>query len=617
MPKSYDNRLTQDILDRLNLVDVASSYVQLKKSGSNYKGLCPFHQEKSPSFMVSEDKQLYHCFGCGVGGDVFNLVMGLEHVDFKDALGILAERAGLNMDDYREKRSPEDDKLQKLRGLIFQMNREAAIAFYKALAKSPEALAYLKKRGIAPDVAKRFGLGYAPAGWQFMTDQLLKRYDREAVLGSGLVLEGKNDRPYDRFRDRLMFPIIDVRGRILGFGGRVMGDDVPKYLNSPETPVFDKGRTLYGLNIAKDHLRDRRLVITEGYMDVIGLHQAGVRNVVATLGTALTEGHGRLIKRYADEVILAYDGDEAGQKAALRGIEILRSHVPKIKVLVLPKGKDPDDVVREEGLQAFTVRLEAAPPYMIYLMDRFLSETELKDETDLVDYLEKLKPYFKALGHEIEKKLYVDALAERTNLGVGVLFREIYGHAPVFDNRPRGINEAEPPGQQRVKPRKTPRQKLEEKVLTLCLHDRRLYEELLSTYDLGLIADAEIRSVILSLHDFYTRGKVITIEALSELFDLEILQRIEPFLKEEVELSEDDYQLVLLMKRLEIERTKEEIIEIQGERQRYEALKKKRPEDTALAESIQSLFVRETALKQKKYKAERHLEHWKGGRSIE
>ena len=323
-------RFLDELVARTDLVDLVSESVHLTKKGSSYWGCCPFHSEKTPSFHVVPDRQIYKCFGCGKGGGAINFVMELENLSFREAVEVLAKRAGMQMP---ESAGPSADARQR-REKLLELNRQAARAFHSWLY-SPEGaqgLAYLQKRGLSRGTLTRFGLGFAPNSWDALIGEMSKQgYDKRDLLDAGLAVNNKDGRIYDRFRNRVMFPIIDVRGNVIGFGGRVMDDSTPKYLNSPDTPVYNKSRNVFALNIAKKS-RAERVILTEGYMDTISLHQAGFDSAVASLGTALTEEHAQLLSRYFKQAIIAYDGDGAGVSAAQRAIPILEKEIGRAHV---------------------------------------------------------------------------------------------------------------------------------------------------------------------------------------------------------------------------------------------------------------------------------------------
>lgn len=404
----YSNEVIEEVVSRNDIVDVISGYIKLKKSGSSYVGLCPFHNEKSPSFSVSGTKQMYHCFGCGVGGNVITFVMEYENYTFPEAVKMLADRAGIALPVMEY--SGEDRRERDIKTKLLEINKIAATFYYHQL-KSPagqSGLDYLKKRQLSDKTINTFGLGYAP---QLTGDlyRMLKEkgYDDELLKESGLFTYEKGIR--EKFWNRVIFPIMDINNKVIGFGGRVMGDGKPKYLNSPETKLFDKSKNLYGLNVARSS-RKNNLIICEGYMDVISMHQAGFNQAVASLGTALTPGHARLMKRYTDNVLITYDSDEAGVKAALRAIPILKEAGLSTKVINMRPYKDPDEFIKALGTEAFQERIDKAENSFMYeigIIEKNYNRSDPESETaferevanKLVQFSEKLERdnYMKAV----------------------------------------------------------------------------------------------------------------------------------------------------------------------------------------------------------------------------
>lgn len=379
IPQSF----IDDLLNRTDIVEVVGSRLQLKKAGKNYTALCPFHNEKSPSFSVSPDKQFYYCFGCGAGGNALGFIMDHDHLDFPQAVEDLAKRAGM---DVPREESRGNKPRQPVDSPLYPLLDEAASYYRQALKAHPTrkaAVEYLKGRGLSGEIARDFGLGFAPPGW----DNLLKQFgndalQQKAMIDAGLLIENaESGKRYDRFRDRVMFPIRDSRGRVIAFGGRVLGDDKPKYLNSPETPVFHKGQELYGLYEARKHNRDlEEIMVVEGYMDVIALAQQGLRNAVATLGTATSEEHLKRLFRVVPSVLFCFDGDQAGRNAAWRALESTLSSLQdgrRARFLFLPEGEDPDSLVRREGRDAFLARIaQQAQPLADYFFEQLSEEAD-------------------------------------------------------------------------------------------------------------------------------------------------------------------------------------------------------------------------------------------------
>ena len=406
-----------ELVSRSDIVDIISARVPLKKAGREYKACCPFHNEKSPSFSVSAEKQFYHCFGCGAHGTVIGFLMQYEKMEFLDAVADLAQRAGLELP--REAQAPREPGSADLHDLMLR----AARFFEQNLADNARAQSYVERRGIDAKTCAKFSLGYAPDAWE----ALLKRFgaadeDRRRLFQVGLVLERSGERSgfYDRFRDRLMFPIRDSRGRVIGFGGRVIDQGEPKYMNSPETPLFHKGRELYGLYEARQARVDfKRLLIVEGYMDVVRLHQAGINYAVATLGTATTQEHLNKIFRQTREVVFCFDGDRAGRQAAWRALENalpLAQDGRELKFMFLPEGHDPDTLVAEEGPEAFETRMKDALPLSEYLVQQLITDVDL----DHIDGRAKLKALAGPLFARMPEGIYREMLADRLAARVGM-----------------------------------------------------------------------------------------------------------------------------------------------------------------------------------------------------
>ncbi|MDY0249467.1 MAG: DNA primase [Pseudomonas sp.] len=375
-----------DLLNRTDIVEVVSSRVQLKKSGKNYTACCPFHQEKTPSFSVNQEKQFYYCFGCGAGGNALGFIMDHDHLDFPEAVEELAKRAGVEVE-YETSNSPQKPR-QPVDSPLYALLTAASEYYRGALKSHPErdaAVNYLKQRGVSGVIARDFALGFAPPGWDNLSKHLGgDNLQQKALIDAGLLVENaENQRRYDRFRDRIIFPIHDSRGRIIGFGGRVLGDDKPKYLNSPETAVFHKGQELYGLYEARKHNRQlNEIIVVEGYMDVIALAQQGLRNAVATLGTATSEEHIKRLFRVVPNILFCFDGDNAGRKAAWRALEATLSNLKdgqQARFLFVPDGEDPDSLIRSEGLDAFQARItQQAVPLTSYFFTHLAEEVNLE-----------------------------------------------------------------------------------------------------------------------------------------------------------------------------------------------------------------------------------------------
>ena len=413
----YPEDLVEEIRSKNDIVDVISSYVRLQKKGSSYFGLCPFHNEKSPSFSVSRQKQMYYCFGCGAGGNVFTFLMEYENYSFVEALKYLADRAGVELPEPEY--SGEAKKRADTKAILLEINKAAAQYFYVQLLRPQggHALTYLKDRKLSDDTIKAFGLGYSNKYSDDLYKYLKsKGYKDDMISQAGLISIDEKYGVHDKFWNRVMFPIMDVNSRVIGFGGRVMGDAKPKYLNSPETIIFDKSRNLYGLNRARKS-RKPYFLLCEGYMDVISLHQAGFTNAVASLGTALTPGHAALIKRYVNEVYLTYDSDEAGTKAALRAGPILREVGITAKIIRMEPYKDPDEFIKNLGAEAFEERIQKARNGFMFSLEILERDYDMTSPEGRTDFMKEAARKLTEFDEEIERNNYIDAVAGTYHVG--------------------------------------------------------------------------------------------------------------------------------------------------------------------------------------------------------
>ncbi len=410
----YEEDFVEEVRQRNDVVDVISSYVNLKRTGSSYVGLCPFHNEKTASFSVSPGKQMYYCFGCGAGGNVFTFLMEYENLTFVEALEELAGKAGMELP--RKSSSPEDRRKRDMRDMILQVNKLAANYFYAQLRSERGRIGfdYLTGRGISPETVVKFGLGYSDSRlYRYMKE---KGYQDAVLKETGLFTFDEKKGPYDKFWNRVMFPILDRNNRVIAFGGRVMGDAKPKYLNSPETLVFDKSRNLYGLNFV--HGRQAAMIICEGYMDVIALHQAGFTNAVASLGTAFTSQHCSLLKRYTDLVYLCYDSDGAGVKAAMRAIPMMKEAGLQVKVIDLRPYKDPDEFIRGLSPEAFQDRIRQAKNSFFYELDHIREEYDMDDPESKTRFMNEAAKKCLTFDNEIERNNYMEAFAREYNVRI-------------------------------------------------------------------------------------------------------------------------------------------------------------------------------------------------------
>jgi len=524
MAQGIPEDIIDEIRQRTDLVGLVGEYLKLERRGKNMVGLCPFHSEKTPSFSVSPDKQLYHCFGCGASGNAFSLIMQMENMEFPEAARFLAGRAGVTIPE-RKSSSAEDNLKEK----IYKLN-ELATKFYAHHLHKTEAgkkaLEYLLKRGINQDTIEMFSIGYAPEGWSGFFDFAKKKGAQpDLIIKSGLASPGREKGYYDRFRGRVMFPIFNIGGKVAGFGGRILedgGKSGPKYLNSPETPVFDKGRMLYGLNLARDEIRrQKKAVVMEGYTDVITAFQAGIKNSVASLGTSLTAEQGRLLRYQADTVVTAYDSDSAGQAATWRGLAILQSSGCLVQVANLPGDTDPDNYIREKGPGQFIELVEKASPLMEYRLQQLKKRFDLESDKGRIDYTEELMPFLLAAVNQVEQDYYLKKSAEEMGIDEDALRRELK------KRRARGGRYKEAGQKEIIDEKGTTEIRPEEKnLISLMLQSKEIAEEGRSLLRLDYIDDPKVRKIIENIWDHAAGETVFSTEKFLNRFEDHEIVRI-------------------------------------------------------------------------------------------
>ncbi len=418
---AYNNNVIDELKSKINIVDVIGRVVPLYKAGSNFKGVCPFHNEKTPSFIVSESKQIFNCFGCGAKGDVIEFVMKYYNLNFGEAVEKLAEEYNVRLEKSSFKKN---ENLER----YYEINRIAARFYYDSFTsqKNP-GYSYMKNRGISDNTLKKFGIGYADGEWNSLKEYMLKNDVKEKeLLDLGLISQ-KGERTYDKYRDRVIFPIFNTMGKVIGFGGRIIGEGMPKYLNSAESSVFKKKNNLYGLNFTKSDINQKdQVIIVEGYMDLVSLYQYGVKNVAASLGTALTENQARLIERYSKDIVLSYDSDSAGISAAIRGIEVIRETGGRAKILRIPGEKDPDDFVKKKGKESFERLVKEALPATDFMLDINKSKYNLNDRLSILEYVKSVVPILLKL-RPVERDIYITKLSEDLNISRQAIVMELNG----------------------------------------------------------------------------------------------------------------------------------------------------------------------------------------------
>ncbi len=516
IPESF----LEDLNSRTDILDLVSSYVSLTKKGSKYWGLCPFHSEKTPSFSVSPDKQMYYCFGCHKGGGAINFVMELEGLGFVDAVDLLARRAGLQMPET----AAGDGSTRKKRERLLALNKEAARWFHANLTQpaARDGLDYLRRRGLSNRTITRFGLGYAPDGWDNLIRAMgEKGYEKADLMEAGLAVKNSNGRIYDRFRHRVMFPIIDVRGSVIGFGGRVLDDSQPKYLNSPDTLVFNKSRNLFALNIAKKS-KQGRIILTEGYMDTIALHQAGFDCAVASLGTALTEDHVKLLGNYTKEVVISYDGDQAGLNAAQRAIGLLEKTGITVRVLRVTGAKDPDEFIKTYGSAAFAALLDGSANYIEYQLAQIQSKYDLDQDEQRLAYLQEAARLIARLDSPLEREIYGTRAAEAAKLTPAAMEEEIRRLRAQSRRKARRTEERRAmspaleaqPAERTLRYRDVGSARAEEGVVRLLMLDSDFFRQA-QDLDPEQFTSPALGKIFALLRDRWQRGQACTLSALA------------------------------------------------------------------------------------------------------
>ena len=587
MSMRYSEQLIEEVTQRNDIIEIISEYVDLKKTGKNFKGLCPFHNEKTPSFMVSEDKQLFHCFGCGEAGDVIKFIMKIENLDFIDALELLAEKCNIDLSQYKNN-DYNSEKINR-KNKLYEINREAALYFYRNLIRTKnEGIKYLLNRGLSIDIIKKFGLGYAINDWERLNRYLLsKGYKQELIYETGLVIKRKENKGYyDRFRNRVVFPIISTTKKIIGFGGRVLDDSVPKYLNSPESPVFNKRSILYGLNLARNELgKEKSLIVVEGYTDVISLYQYGIKNAVATLGTSLTKNHAELFKRYCEEVIIAYDSDSAGEAATIRGMDILNEVGCKVRVVKLSDKMDPDEYIRNFGTDSFKTKIQNALPLIDYKIDQIKKTHNLKTNEGRIGFLDESIKIIKPLKSPVQIDIYVEKLSREAGVAANVIKSEIYGNNRdkksqyKYNKNNRNVGFKSKSYEKSFQPVKKLEKngfiEIEKNIISLCISSKTNYEKISTQIDNKDFSSENTRNIFYRISEMYLSSEKIDLVSLIDRLDIEeakllkeIEQRFIP--SENIDKTIDD--LVITLKHFKV---KNQIKLIKEEIRRLEKTKNK------------------------------------------
>lgn len=513
MPR-YSDELVNEIFSQNDIVDYVSQYVKLRKNGRDYTGLCPFHKEKSPSFHVNQEKQLFHCFGCGAGGNLVQFVMRSEGLDFVEALKLMADRAGIILPDED---NIADDKAYQKKKQIYSMNKAAARLYFEALTTKDEGkvgLEYFKERKISPSTIRKYGLGYAPDSFDYLKKHMNKLgFSDDELLEAGLCVT-KNDKIYDKFRGRVMFPIIDLRGNVIAFGGRIInavekdGYKPPKYLNSAETPVFNKGKNLFSLNLAKKDSA-AQCILCEGYMDVISVFQAGVTNIVATLGTALTENQAKLLMKYSGEIILCYDSDEAGQAATKRGIEIINSVGGRCRVMKLKGAKDPDEYIKSNGIELFRKAIKDALPSTQYLLGTLKSQYDTDNPDGKIMFIHKAAEVLAGVKSAVEIDAYVKKISDETEISKEAIYAEL---KKIRSNDKTGTNPVRPvkmPSKENNTQLDSKIVNAEKRLLGLIIDSKKSYQIVKEEFSVSDYSEGPVRELAEIIYNCYETGETI------------------------------------------------------------------------------------------------------------
>lgn len=500
-----DEHTIEEIRDRADIVDVISKYVELKKTGANYRGLCPFHSERTPSFTVSPNKKIYKCFGCGQGGTVINFLMEIEGLSFPEACKQLADNYGITIHENKN----FDDERQKKFDAMYAINREAAFFYMENLVKSRMATDYLNKRGINKQVARKFGLGYSPDSWDSMVNRLReKELDLDLAVDAGLIGRSEKGKYYDYYRNRIIFPIINNRSQVLGFGARALDNDGPKYLNTRDSLIFNKGRNLYGLNYIKRNEKVDRLILVEGYMDVISLDSQGIYGAVASLGTAFTADQAKLLRKYTDTLYISYDGDNAGFMAAKKAIEILHSIDWNASVIMLPKGLDPDEYLKTYGKFKYEVKMKEALDgykFLTRLYESSLDMNLIEDKADLIRYIGSM---IRKIKSPIERELQLQKLSKDYNISMDVLRMELFSN----NNQDNVIANIDKKDKNISKLSQSDKSFIE--ILKIILNKDELYKDIIPKLDNKEIENKTLKEVYISIKDYIQNNEKIDKEAI-------------------------------------------------------------------------------------------------------
>ena len=555
----YSDELIDEIRNKNDIVDVISQYVVLKRSGRNFFGLCPFHKEKSPSFSVSPDKQIFHCFGCGVGGDVLRFTSKIENLSFRETVEMLAEKSGIELPTLD---GQQDNKLMQLKSKVYEINQIAALFYHENLYKPNAKIAqeYVKKRKLDNTTLKNFLIGYSNNNYSELYNVLKQKgFTEEEILASSLVNKTKDGKYIDRFRGRLMFPIQDVRNRVIAFGGRVLDDSKPKYINSPENIVYSKGRHLFGLNVAKKYENKmKKIIIVEGYMDAISLHQRGIHNAVASLGTAMTEAQGHLLRNNGEQVIIGYDADGAGQAATMRGLEILQSMGCDLRILQIEGAKDPDEFVVKYGPERFLKYVDNAISLVEYKVKVLKSTLNIENTNDKIKFLKEIAKVLSKIDSEIEREVYADKIAFEYKIAKEAIYSEISKINSNVNSDRKILERAKP--RLEIKEEKTivDEQTLKRERLVIYLlinYPEESYQKIKNNISVEEFKNEKNRNILKKLYEEFEKGNINTNHVLNWFEEESIINELSWIMAYDFEIVEVNKCIEDVINTYEKERT--------------------------------------------------------------
>ena len=585
----YSEAFIDDIKSNNDIVDIISQYVILKRSGRNFLGLCPFHKEKTPSFSVSADKQIFHCFGCGIGGDVISFICKIDNVNYKEAIEILAEKAGIPLPISD---NTNDTKKEMLKQKIYEINELVANFYHQNLYTSiaKPAQEYVKKRKLDNNTLKKCMIGYSTGGNEVYKLLKEKGFTEEQILASNLVK--KTNYGYnDVYKNRLMFPIQDIRNRYIAFGGRVLDNSLPKYINSPEGIVYSKGKNLYALNIAKGTKLDK-IIMVEGYMDAVSLHQRGIPNAVASLGTSLTEGQARLLRKYTEKVIIAYDSDGAGQTATLRGLEILTSAGCDVRILQMEGAKDPDEYVIKYGNGRFNMLVDNAISLIEFKTKVLKKSLDLNNVNDKIKFLKETAKLLTTVESKIEQELYIDRMAEEYNISKEALYAEINKMsgkritAKILERKPQAI----------IKKENVEKKLIErEKSIIALLIQEKAYEQIKNEIKVEDFKSDVNKKILRKLYEEYEKGNSNINDVITFfMHDEEVISRLTEIMAEEYEIKNDEKAIRNIINTYKIEKLDTRKMELLEQQQQQNLTKE---EKEKIIEEINEIIIEKKLIK--------------------